>query len=123
MLGTRSQQENALAMNIPANSISNGVNWPTTQVGQESMREYQIQETSTATEDQSSSKQASTRMYKYLVVGTLKDNSDVLVYARGRKQRNVDREKIKLSITEEATRQNSLDLSKPFQDQVSLSPY
>jgi len=35
----------------------------------------------------------------------------------------VDREKIKLSITEEATRQNSLDLSKPFQDQVSLSPY
>jgi len=87
------------------------------------MREYQIQETSTTTEDQSSSKQASTRMYKYLVVGTLKDNSDVLVYARGRKQRNVDREKIKLSITEEATRQNSLDLSKPFQDQVSLSPY
>ncbi len=83
---------------------SNGNGWPTPQVGQESRRvsEYQPHNVSAATEDQSSSKQASTRVYKYLVVGTLKDNLKVLVYARGRKQRNVDKGKIKLSVTEEA---------------------
>ena len=80
----------------------------------------QAQEESPITNGQLNTKQTSTRLSRYLVVGTLKDISGVLVYASGRKQRNVDREKIKLFVTEEAAIRHSLDLLKPLQDRTDF---
>ncbi|KAE9380338.1 hypothetical protein N431DRAFT_477282 [Stipitochalara longipes BDJ] len=112
------EQIEVQAMNSSVESVSNESYGSTIQVRQEgkSMSEHQAQEEFTVPENQSNSKQISARMYKRLAVGMLKDNSDVLVYARGRKQANVDREMVKLYVTEEAAQQNSLDLSKPLQN-------